>query len=185
MPPWVQEGGYRGVGRAPEGPGHPRQRSRRRCRRRPTTWENLLLAAGAEGHAARRLQEPSAQAADRQDARRGGRNAAATSARGHGDRPGHRGRQPGAGTVYFLMSEENVEAADRAALGELRLGRRVAWRPKACSCNRARTRAPTATSPACSASTCATRRSSTLEEAIRRLTVAAGREPRASPIAAS
>ena len=30
------------------------------------------------------------------------------------------------GTVYFLMTEDNVEARDRAAVGELRLGRSVA-----------------------------------------------------------
>ena len=49
------------------------------------------------------------------------------------------------GTVYFLMSEENVEAADGAALGELRLRRSGARRPKACSSSRIRIRARTAT----------------------------------------
>ena len=56
------------------------QRVRRRCARRPTAGRTSSLAAGSpDKHPARRLQERGAQAADRQDAGRGG--AAARRAR--------------------------------------------------------------------------------------------------------
>ena len=73
-------------------------------------------------------------------------------------------------TVYFLMSRRERAQAARAAVGQLRLGRRLAWRRRAPSSSRTRIRAPTATSRGCSASTCATRSVVPLEEAIRRLT---------------
>ncbi len=76
------------------------------------------------GHPAGRLPRTRAEAADRQDAGRGRRPSAAS--------------QPAetaidlvieddsrVETVYFMMSEENVKQADPAALGELRLRRRL------------------------------------------------------------
>ena len=60
------------------------------------------------------------------------------------------------GTIYFLMSEDNVRRQVAAALDELRIGcrkhrdgRRVPELPSA-------SRAPTAISRACSAAMCAT-----------------------------
>ena len=73
------------------------------------------------------------------------------------------------GTVYFLMSEENV-ASKSLALGELLLGCGVLGRPRACFSRRAPTRGPTATSPSCWAVTSAMRKLIPLEEAIRKLT---------------
>ena len=155
----------RGCRRAGSSLDRPAARLRRRARAwsqemRPArdAWENLCLRRRlAEQDPARRLQDRGAEAADRQDPGRGGARCAAR-------RPEETAMdlviEDGSrvGTVYFLMSEDNVAQADRAALGELRLGRRRRRRPRACSSSRAPTRAPTATSRACSASTCATRR---------------------------
>ena len=81
-------------------------------------------------------------------------------------------------TVYFLMAEDNVERKKIALpwvsfgsdAGSRRAGRGV---PEIAT----RTPAPTATSPACSASTSATRRSSRSKKPIRKLTSLPADEP--------
>ena len=60
-------------------------------------------------------------------------------------------------TVYFMMDEDDVKQNIALAVGQLRLRRRRPTRPKGRFCSRSRTRAPTATSPGCWASTCATK----------------------------
>ncbi len=62
------------------------------------------------------------------------------------------------GTVYFMMSEDNIRKRDRAAVGLVRIRRAHPWRRSRRSRSRPPILAPTATSPGCSASTCATRR---------------------------
>ena len=47
MPPWVQEGGVRAMGRAAAGSGDARARRQRRCATPADDWENLMLAAGS------------------------------------------------------------------------------------------------------------------------------------------
>ena len=114
----------RGVDRADEGSGR-RARALVKEMRTPTNdWENLMLLAGQPGQgAARRLQEPEAEAADRQDARRGRADARQEPGRDR-DRPRHRGRQP---RRHRLFPDERgqCEARGRPAVGELRLRRSV------------------------------------------------------------
>ena len=78
MPPWVQEGGYKAWAKRLQDP-----KVRERVRREMTTpsdeWENLMLAAGGEGHAARRLQERGA--ADATPARRSPRSRSCAASR--------------------------------------------------------------------------------------------------------
>ena len=77
MPPWVQEGGLR---RWIERMRDPATRNRVAEEMRTPTdkWENLLLAAGSPDSVLLvGLQEPGAQASDRQDTGRGGRAAQA------------------------------------------------------------------------------------------------------------
>ena len=158
MPPWVQEGGYKAWAQAPAGS------------------ESSRAAAAGDDDADRRLGEPDARGRRRRDAARRLQERGAAQLRRQDAR---RGRAPArqrrcqdtamdlviedgsrVQVVYFLMSEDNVQAADRAAVGQLRLGRGV---------DGARGRVPqdqhaparrTATSRACSASTCATSTSS-------------------------
>ena len=149
----------RGCRRAATTPGSRGSRIRRSARRvaaemkTPTDeWENFFTAVGGpEQDPARRLQERRAQAADRQDAGRGRAHARQVAGRNrHG--PGHRGRQP---RRHGLLPDVGGErqAADGAAVGELRLRRRGAGARRACSSSRIRIRAPTAASRACSATT--------------------------------
>ena len=72
--------------------------------------------------------------------------------------------------VYFLMSEDNVRAADRAAVGELRLRRGVDGARRRVPEDRARTRAPTATSRALLGKYVRDEKVIPLEDAIRKLT---------------
>ena len=61
------------------------------------------------------------------------------------------------GTIYFLMSEDNVQPADRAAVGRASAPTPASMRAEGVVPEvAARTRAPTATSRGCSGSTCAT-----------------------------
>ena len=109
MPPWVQEGGYKAWAERLQDP-----TVRERVRTRDDDADRRVGEPAARRlageDAAGRLQERRAQAAHRQDARRS-REAARQVAGGDGDGSRHRGRQPRAGTVYFLMSEENVQAS--------------------------------------------------------------------------
>ena len=74
------------------------------------------------------------------------------------------------GTVYFLMSEDEVRR--KVALPYMSFGSDGAARVRGGRVPEERrcTRAATATSRACSAATCATRSATTLEDAIRRMT---------------
>ena len=169
MPPWVQEGGSTRWVEAAAGSGDPRARAARDDARRPTSGRTSTPAAGSPervllvGFKSDALKPLTGKtlAEVAQDARQ--------VARGDRDGSGGRGRQPRGRRLLPDVRGQRRDAG-RAAVGELRLGRRVDRRPKACSSSRTRIRAPTATSRACSASTCATRRSMPLEEAVRRLT---------------
>ena len=157
MPPWVQEGGYKEWAKRLQDP-----KVRERLRKEMTTptdaWENLMLAAGGEG---------TLLVGFKNEALRG--NAGKTLAEvarlrgkpvpGHRDGSGRRGRQPRSGRLFPDVRGQRQEA-DPPAVGQLRIG---------CVLDGARGRvrqdqhAParrTATSPACSASTCATSTSS-------------------------
>ena len=131
MPPWVQEGGLKDWIGAHEGPGHPREGGegdgdshrrlgeplrRRRVRRRssssafkndklkPLTGKTLAEVAKLRGKSP---EETAMDLVIEDDSR--------------------------VGTVYFLMSEDNVSKRDRPPLGELRLGRRGPSRPRGSS----------------------------------------------------
>ncbi len=131
MPTWVQSGGLEAWIKRMKDPAV-RARLVKEMRTPSQDWENLLLLAGQPRQgAADRVQEPEAEAAHRQDPRRGGEDAR-QEPRGNRDGPGHRGRQP---RRHGLFPDERGqrEARGRAAVDELRLGRGARKRPKACS----------------------------------------------------
>ena len=115
MPPWVQAGGLEAWIERLKDPAI-RARLVKEMRTPSNDWENLLLLAGQPGQgAAGRLQEPEAEAAHRQDARRG-REDARQEPRRDRDGPGHRGRQP---RRHRLFPDERgqCEARGRACRG--------------------------------------------------------------------
>src|SRR5437588_44409 len=109
----------RGLDRPVAGSGGSRARARRDARPGPAVGEPLR-SRGRRRHAAARVQEPAAQAADGQDARRG-REDAWRECRGRRHRPCDPGRIARSGG---LLSDVGGERAPRvgAPLGQLRLG---------------------------------------------------------------
>ena len=117
-------------------------------------WENLDLRRRAGGHDVHRFPQPGAAPLCRQDARRG-RARARHQPRGDAmDLVVEDGSR--VGTIYFLMSEDNVRRQVAAALDELRLGRRQRRHRGRVPQLATRIRAPTAISRGCSAATSAT-----------------------------
>ena len=108
MPPWVQEGGLRAWMRRLKDPAI-RGASPREMRTPTDEWENLYLLAGSpDGSSSSAFKKDSLKYLTGQDAGRGGRAARHLAG---GDRDGPRRSQDDSrvGTVYFLMSEENVK----------------------------------------------------------------------------
>ena len=130
MPPWVQEGGLEAWVERLKDPAI-RAKVAKEMATPTDAWENFFVAAGPGEDPARRLQERHAQAPDRQDPGRG-RQDARQVARGDGDGPGDRGRQP---RRHRLLPDVRGErpTPDRPPLGELRLRRRGARDRRACS----------------------------------------------------
>ena len=94
--------------RAAEGPGDPRPGRRRDAPRRATTGRISTFAAGAGRRDARRTSRPDQLKPLTGKTARRGREDARQVARGDGDGPGRRGRQPRREPIYFLMNEDNV-----------------------------------------------------------------------------
>ena len=135
---------------APEGSGDPRARWLKEMRTPSNDWENLLLLAGSPDKVLliafkNPKLKPLTGKTLAEVAKMRGKSPEETAM----DLVIEDGSR--VGTVYFLMSEDNVKREVGAAVDELRLRRGVARRPKACSSSRAATRAPTAISRACSA----------------------------------
>ena len=123
MPPWVLDGGYEQAFKRLEDPAT-RKKIARAISTPSQDWENLYLAAGSAGpRAARRVQVRGAQAAHRQDARRGRQ-----ASRRVGDRHDHESRARGSlarrnGVLHDVGGQH--PQADPAALGVLRIRRGV------------------------------------------------------------
>ena len=157
MPPWVQEGGLEAVDRAPARTRPSASGSRRRWPTPTDDWENFFVAAGRRtsillvGFKNDKLKPLTGKTL-------------AEVAKMRGKSPEETAMDlvieddSRVGTVYFLMSEENVRK--QIALPWVSFGSdaEAAGARRRLPASRSRTRAPTATSPACSASTCATRR---------------------------
>ena len=133
----------------------------------PGNWENLLLAAGAEGTLLLAFKNPALKPLTGKTLAEVAK-ARGVSPRGRRHRPGDRGRQP---RRRRLFPDERGQCAARggAALGELRTRTRRRRRRRACSCCQRHIRAPTATSPACFAEYVRENHTLSLAEAVRRL----------------
>ena len=155
VPRWSLEGGRARLPRAPQG--------RRDARAHPEGVEHARDGLRepvpghrlARAHPAGRVQDGRAQAADRTHARGRGEDAREGPLRR--DAGSHeRGPDAHRGRVLPDVGGQRPQA-DPAAVGLVRLGRVVAWRRWTRSPGPPPIRAPTGTSRACSASTCATR----------------------------
>ena len=94
MPTWVQTGGLEAWIERLKDPATRAKADRRRCRTPQSDWENLSCSpAEPDKVLLIGVQESEAEAADRQDSRRGCRDAR-QEPRGNRDGPRHRGRQP-------------------------------------------------------------------------------------------
>ena len=108
------------------------RRSPRRCARRATNGKICICAAGSADRVLLvEFKIGRAEAADRQDARRGRAAARQVARRDH---HGPRDRGPVAvGTIYFLMSDENLKKEIKLPWVSFGVGRRVDRRRRACS----------------------------------------------------
>jgi N-acyl-D-amino-acid deacylase len=155
MPPWMQEGGFESwIGRLND----PEIRAKvEEEMKQPTDeWENLFLAAGSAenvllvGFKNEELKPLTGKTLAEVADMRG-----TTPEQTAMDLVVEDGSR--VETVYFLMSEENIKK--KIALPYMSFGSDAAsMAPKARFSNPARTRAPTAISPGCSANTCATKK---------------------------
>ena len=156
MPPWVQAGGNEAWFERLRDPAI-RKRVAAEMRAESVGWENLMQAAGgAENVLIVELRDPGVEEEIHGQDARGDRPAPRHEP--GGSRDGPRGRGPDARRHRLFPHVRGRGAAQaRAALHELRLGRRGAVHGRRVPARAARTRAPTATSRASSAATCATR----------------------------
>ena len=122
-----------GARRRPRRDARSGSRTRRRARRSPDEmrqagqdWENLCLLTGSPDRVLLvELRSGGHEAADRQDARRG-REAARGKDPVDTRSIWSSSRRRRIGAVFFLMSEDEREEGDRAALGLVRIGRGLA-----------------------------------------------------------
>ena len=183
MPPWVLDGGYEAAFKRLRIRRRAR-RSRTRSRTPSTEWENLYLAAGSPDRVllvefksdALKPLTGKTLAEVGEAARRG-------SGR-HDHEPGARGSIARRhGLLHDVRGQHHASRSRCRGCRSAPTRRR--WRRSRRSRSRRRTRAPTATSRACSGKYVRDEKVIPLEEAVRRLTGPAGDEPRARSAAAS
>ena len=180
MPPWVLDGGYEALFKRLRDPAEARED--RTAMRTPTDeWENLLprrriagrvLLVGFKNEALKPLH--------RQDAGGSGDSCAASD-------PVDTimdlvlEDESRVGTVYFMMSEENIKKQIALPWVSLRLGRGVAWRRRACSSKSSTHPRAYGNFARLLGKYVRDEKVMPLEEAIRRLTEPAGDQSRARP----
>ena len=107
MPPWVQEGGYKAWAERLQDP-EIRERVRREMTAPAPAWENLMLAAGGKGTLLVGFKNEALRQLRRQDARGGRARCAASRVQDTAmDLVVEDGSR--VQVVYFLMSEDNVK----------------------------------------------------------------------------
>ncbi len=167
MPPWVQEGGYNAWAARLKDPAI-RRRVAAEMKTPTNAWENFFTAVeGPEQILLVGFKNDALKPLTGQDAGRSRTHAREAAGRNR-DGSRHRGRQPCRHGLLPDVGRER-QAADGAAVGELRFRRRGARAGRRVPQVESRIRARTARSRACSGATRATRRSLTLTDAVRRL----------------
>ena len=168
MPPWALDGGYQALFKRLRDPAERAKIKTAMMTPAARLGEPLPGRRLARARAARRFQEREAQATHGQDARRGRQDARHRSVR-HDPRPRPRRRVARRRRLLSDVGRQHQEAAARGRGCRSDRTRRR-WRPRASSSSRRPTRAPTATSRGCSASTSVQDSVMSIEEAIRRVT---------------